>query len=156
VAVAAALAPCFDPVFVFGNWPHPQGVVPAHLTLSASLYFLPSFERARARRPVESPPVFVLDRQRLAPYTDNAGQLDNRYLAGLPAREPLAAAGVRHILYVTPDESVFLESDDLNDDLVAADAGGINVRMLALSDFAEAPLPDWPADPCDPTVVVPG
>ena len=28
VAVAAALAPCFDPVFVFDNWPHPLGVVP--------------------------------------------------------------------------------------------------------------------------------
>jgi hypothetical protein len=156
VAVAAALAPCFDPVFVFGNWPHPAGVVPAHLTLSASLYFLPSFDRARASRPLESPPMFVLDRQRLAHYTDAAGQFDNRYLAGLPAREVLAGAGVRHILYITPDDSVFLESDDLNDDLVAADAGGIGVKMLALSDFAEAPLPDWPSAPCDPAAVVLG
>ena len=155
VAVAAALAPCFDPVFVFGNWPHPQGVVPAHLTLSAALYFLPSFERARAGRPAGAPPVFVLDRQRLAHYSDAAGQFDNRYLAGLPAHYALEMAGLTHILYVTPDDSVFLESDDLNDDLVAASEGGIDVRMLALSDFAQAPLPDWPNAPCAPTVLPP-
>ncbi len=94
VALAAALAPCFDPIFVLDNWPHPDGVVPAHLTLGAALYFLPSFERARPTRSASAAPLFVLDRQRLAPYTDDAGRFDNRYFAGLPSREALQAAGI--------------------------------------------------------------
>jgi hypothetical protein len=147
VAVAAALAPCFDPVFVIGNWPHPDGVVPAHLTLGAALYYLPSFEGQRLSRAVTAAPVFVLDRQRLAPYTDDAGQFDNRYFAGLPSREVLQAAGIKHLLYVTPDDQVTLDSEDLNGDLVALDEGGLDVKMLALSDFSQVPLPGWPADP---------
>jgi hypothetical protein len=161
VAVAAALAPCLDPVFVFDNWPHPRGVVPAQETLGAALYFLPSFERDRATRVragAVGPPVFVLDRQRLAPYGDDPSLFDNRYFAGLPAREALMPAGIRHVLYVTPDETVTLESDDLNDDLVALDEGGVDVKMLALSDFSEAPLPNWPAEAscgADPAVMGP-
>jgi hypothetical protein len=150
VAVAAALAPCFDPVFVFDNWPHPRGVVPAQSTLGAALYFLPSFERDRASRvraELEGPPVFVLDRQRLTPYGDDPTVFDNRYFAALPPREALQAAGIQHVLYVTPDAQVGLESDDLNDDLVAIADGGVDVRMLALSDFSETPLPGWPVDP---------
>ena len=153
VAIAAALAPCFDPVFGFDNWPHPRGVVPSQLTLGAALYFLPSFERDRANRvraQVASPPVFVLDRQRLTPYGDDPSLFDNRYFATLPSHEALRAAGIRHVLYVTPDDRVTLESDDLNDDLVAIDDAGVDVKMLALSDFSEAPLPDWPADPSCP------
>jgi hypothetical protein len=147
VAVAAALAPCFDPVFVFDNWPHPSGVVPAHLTLGAALYFLPSFERGRGGRSPVAAPMFVLDRQRLAPYVDDAGQFDNRYFAGLPSRETLQAAGIRHLLYVTPDDQVTMDADDLNGDLVALDRGGIDVKMLALSDFSQTPLPGWLEDP---------
>lgn len=158
-ATAAALAPCLDPVFVLNNWPHPMGVVPAHLTLGAALYLLPSFERGRARRPATAAPVFVLDRQRFAPYTDDAGLFDNRYLVGLPPLEALRSAGIHHLLYVTPDDSVALESDDLNDDLIAIDAGGIDVKLLALSDFSERPLPDWPDLPScgpPPAIVGPG
>ena len=145
IAAAAALSPCLDPVFAFANWPHPLGVVPAHQTLAASLYFLPSFEADRPRRPANVAPMFVLDRNRLAQYVDDAGQFDNRYLAGLPPVEALRSAGIRHILYVTPDDQVTLESDDLNDDLVAIDGGGVDVKMLALSDFAWAPVPGWPS-----------
>jgi hypothetical protein len=151
IAVAAALAPCFDPVFVFDNWPHPRGVVPAQATLGAAMYFLPSFERDRGNRvraAREAPPLFVLDRRRLAPYGDDPTLFDNRYFANLPPREALQAAGLKHVLYVTPDAQVTLESDDLNDDLVAIADGGVDVRMLALSDFSETPLPGWPTDPC--------
>jgi len=130
-------------VFVFDNWPHPSGVVPAHLTLGAALYFLPTFERERLGRLAGTAPMFVLDRQRLAPYADDASRFDNRYFAGLPAPEELRAAGIRHVLYVTPDQQVTMEADDLNDDLVALDQGGIDVKMLALSDFSETPLPGW-------------
>ena len=155
-AVAAALAPCVDPVFVFANWPHPLGVVPAHQTLAAALYFLPSFEADRPKRGPAAPPAFVLDRNRLAHYQDYAGQFDNRYLAGLPPPDALRSAGIRHILYVTPDDQVTEESDDLNDDLVAIDDGGVKVGMLALSDFAWAPLPGWPAVPaCAPIAPTP-
>ena len=151
VAAAAALAPCFDPVFVLANWPHPLGVVAAHHTLGAALYFLPSFDGQRPIRPPTAPPAFVLDRQRLAPYADDAGRFDNRYLAGLPPVENLRAAGIAHLLYVTPDDQVTLEADDLNDDLVAIDQGGIDVKLLALSDFAASPLPGWPQIPsCSP------
>jgi hypothetical protein len=158
VALAAALAPCFDPVFVLDNWPHPNGVVPAHLTLGAALYFLPSFDRARPTRSASAAPLFVLDRQRLAAYTDDAGLFDNRYFAGLPSREALQAAGIRQLLYVTPDE-VSMDADDLNGDLVALDTGGIDVKMLALSDFSQTPLPGWPSQPvpgCSPAPLSPG
>ena len=155
VAVAAALADCFDPVFAFGNWPHPLGVVPAHLTLAAALYFVPAFDHGRPLRPAASAPVFVLDRARMAPYTDAAGLFDNRYEVGLPGPDVLQDAGIRHVLYVTPDASVTLDADDVNPDLVAADEAGVDVRMLALSDFAERPLPDFPVtvpddDGCGP------
>src|SRR6185369_2349744 len=43
VALAAALAPAFAPVFLFDNWPHPNGVVPAHQTLGAAVYERPLF-----------------------------------------------------------------------------------------------------------------
>jgi hypothetical protein len=158
VALAAALAPCFDPVFVLDNWPHPNGVVPAHLTLGAALYFLPAFDRARPTRAPSAAPVFVLDRQRLAPYTDDAGQFDNRYFAGLPSREALQAAGIRHLLYVTPDE-VPMDADDLNGDLVALDEGGIDVKLLALTDFSQTPLAGWPQAPvpgCSSASLSPG
>lgn len=160
VAVAAALAPCLDPVFVFDNWPHPRGVVPAQSTLGAALYFLPSFERDRGNRvraAREAPPLFVLDRGRLAPYGADPTLFDNRYFASLPPREALDAAGIRHVLYVTPDDTIRFEADDLNDDLVAISDGGVDVRMLALSDFSETPLAGWPVDPaCPAGVVAPG
>jgi hypothetical protein len=152
IALAAPLARCFDPVFMLDNWPHPKGVVPAHLTLGAALYFLPSFEGTRAGRTPVAPPVFILDRRRLTPYTDDAGQFDNRYFAGLPSWEGLHAAGIRRLLYVTPDATV-LDAYDLNGDLVDLDQNGIDVKMVALSDFSQTPLPGWlddPGNPCSP------
>jgi hypothetical protein len=133
VAVAAALADRFDAVFGFGNWPHPLGVVPAHETLAAVLYYLPLFERGRRERPAGAPPLFVLDANRLAPYSDDGARFDNRYLARLPSAAQLAALGVRHVLYVNADGGD--ELDDLNQGLVGLDASGIDVRVVALADF---------------------
>jgi hypothetical protein len=135
VAVAAALAPRFAPVFTFDNWPHPLGVVPSHLTLAACLYYLPLFSSARRTRPAPAPPVFVLDANRLAPYRDAATQFDNRYVAPLPSAEALRRLGVARVLYVRPDESSLTELDDLNADFVAMHGAGLEVRALALSDF---------------------
>ncbi|HEY2743246.1 MAG TPA: hypothetical protein VGL86_01430, partial [Polyangia bacterium] len=136
VAVAAALADRFAPVFTFGNWPHPLGVVPAQQTIAASLYYLPMFAAAAAVRAPDAPPMFVLDANRLAPYTDASKQFDNRYFVRLPSAGELAALGVRHVLYVGADGVG--ELDDLNATFVALCQSGVDVKMLALSDFVRA------------------
>jgi len=151
VAVAAALADHFEPVFTFDNWPHPAGVVPSHLTLAAALYYRPMFERARGARPVAAPPVFVLDGDRLSEYTDEQFEFDNRYTARLPGPEALAKLGIHHVLYVVSGQ-VVEERDDLNDDFVAFERAGVDVRMLSLIDFrpGEVPL----ASPWEPPVAL--
>jgi len=122
-------------VFGFDNWPHPVGVVPSHLTLGSAVYHRPVFLRARAGRSPTAPPVFVLDRNRLSPYTDEESQFDNRYVAKLPTAENLKALGVRHLLYVTPSKSDLRELDDLNDEFVEYARGSIDVKVLPLTDF---------------------
>ncbi|MGK3994290.1 hypothetical protein [Sorangium sp. So ce1024] len=143
VAFAAGAAEAFEPVFTFDNWPHPRGVVRAHLTLAAAAYYQPLFARAQ---PGPRATMFVLDRQRLSPYSDDATQFDNRYVARLPAADALWARGVRHVLYVVPTEAVTTESDDLNDDLVACASRHIDVGMLAASVFAADPAEPRPAN----------
>jgi hypothetical protein len=144
VALTAGLAAGFDPVFLFDNWPHPAGVVPAHLTIAAALYYLVVFDRAKRERPSPAPPVFVLDRNRLTPYIDADRQFDNRYMARLPNAEGFRKLGVQHLLYVT-DNPFLRELDDLNADFVAVGAAGIDVKVLATGDLQEAP---WsPGDP---------
>jgi hypothetical protein len=138
VAVAAALAKGFEPVFTFDNWPHPLGVVPSHLTLASAVYYRPAFLGARTTRPKDAPAAFVLDRNRLAHYTDDGGQFDNRYVAKLPTAENLRSLGVHHLLYVTPDKKELRELDDLNDDFVAFGKASIDVKVLPLSDLDAA------------------
>ena len=135
VAVAAALADRFAPVFTFANWPHPLGVVPAHETIAASLFYLPMFQAAASVRAPDAPPLFVLDANRLAPYGDADRQFDNRYFVKLPTAAELAALGVRHVLYVGADAR---ELDDLNAALVTLCQNGVDVKMLALGDFVRA------------------
>ncbi len=136
VVFAQALSTLFDPVFLFDNWPHPRGVVPAHLTLAAALASAPELARHKAARPTEAPPAFVLDRNRLAPYTDEATEFDNRSLARLPTVEMLKAAGVSRVYYLTPPGAVPIEKDDVVDDLVAFAARGISVRALDFGAYA--------------------
>ncbi len=135
VAAAAALAPHFEPVFVLDNWPHPLGVVPSHLTLAAALYYLPAFRQGKAARTQKAAPVFVLDRNRLASYRDDGDRFDNRYTARLPGADALRKLDVKHVLYVTPDDKQLGELDDLNDEMVALDKAGIDVKVVAMSDF---------------------
>lgn len=135
VVFAAALTDRFDPVFLFDNWPHPRGVVKAHETLAAALQMMPKLQQAKSTRPVPAPPAFILDRTRLAPYTDDASQFDNRSLARLPSLATLQAAGIKHVYYVAPartptNPSAPLDSDDVVDDLVAWQAAGIEVRGI--------------------------
>jgi hypothetical protein len=133
VAIAAALSDRFDPVFTFGNWPHPAGVVPSHETLAAALFFQPLYLRERAQRPSGAPPVFVLDANRLLPYQDADSQFDNRYFVKLPHADALAALGIKHVLYVSADGT--RELDDLNAGFVDLQQRGIDVRMLALGEL---------------------
>jgi hypothetical protein len=139
VAVAAGLASGFEPVFILDNWPHPLGVVPSHLTLGSAVYQRPAFLRARADRAPSAPPVFVLDRNRLARYVDEDGKFDNRYVAKLPTAENLRSLGIRHLLYVTPSQAELRELDDLNDDFVAYGKASIDVKILPLTDLDTAP-----------------
>ena len=141
VAFAAGAAGAFDFVFAFDNWPHPRGVVAAHQTLAAAAYFQPLFARHFAPASERSPPpMFVLDRQRLAPYTDAANQFDNRHVAKLPSVADLRALGAKHVLYVTPLDSEALELDDLNETFVAYDRGGLGVKMVAATAFGPEPV----------------
>ena len=146
IALAATLASGFDPVFTFDNWPHPLGVVPSHLTLASAVFYRPVFLRARAVRPPDAPVVFVLDRNRLALYTDEDGQFDNRYVAKLPTAENLRSLGIRHLLYVTPGKNDLRELDDLNDDFVEFAKRSIDVKVLPLSDL-DAPAAPARASP---------
>jgi hypothetical protein len=134
VAVAAGLSDTFEPVFLFDNWPHPRGVVPSHEVVGAAAYYQPVFAANRAPRSEHAPPVFVLDSLRLLPYVDDADRFDNRYLARLPSASGFGELGIKHVLYVT-ESVVPHELDDLNDDFVALSAAGIDVKMVALSQF---------------------
>jgi hypothetical protein len=131
VAMAAGLIPAFQPVFVFGNWPHPSGVVPAHLTLAAAIFHRPHLKRA----PADALPAFVLDRARLRPYGSDPTLFDNRYVAGLPSPFAMKRLGLDRALYVSPDAERLLESDDLNDDLVGWRESGVDVRLVSIGDF---------------------
>jgi hypothetical protein len=134
VAVAAGVARLFEPVFLFDNWPHPNGVVPSHLAIAAAVYYRPALREARAQRPALAPPAFVVDERRLSPYRDASDAFDNRYLARLPGAAALQALGARHLLYVT-GAPVPHEADDLNDDFTALLLAGVDVKMLSLSDL---------------------
>jgi hypothetical protein len=148
VAFATGLADRFDPVFIMDNWPHPQGVVPSHLTLAATLQMLPELEAAAALRSTKAMPVFVLDSQRLAPFDETGERFDNRYLALLPSAEQLKAMGVTEIFYVRPTAES-QELDDLNADLVGWQEAGIGTQLVHTDAFraaAEGESPP-PADP---------
>ena len=144
VAFAAGLQPFADAVFVFDNWPHPRGVVPAHLTLAAAVHYRPRFAPDARRR--GAPAAFVLDRNRLNPYQNEPDRFDNRYVARLPDAPFLRERGVERVLYVVP-AGVEKELDDLNERFVAWRAAGIEIKLLSLGDVQpEAPRPATVAD----------
>ncbi|WP_437620215.1 hypothetical protein [Sorangium sp. So ce1151] len=146
VAFAAGLAELFEPVFLFDNWPHPAGVVPSHLVLGAALFHAPLLAESAPVRQRPAPPVFVVDSQRLNPYTDDPDTFDNRYVARLPSAERLKALGVKHVLYINDQAGPELqEADDLNEDFVAYQAAGVDTKLLSLRDFSPALTEDMAA-----------
>lgn len=134
VAFAAGLAGRCAPVFLFDNWPHPKGVVPAHLVLCAVMHYAGHFTAMAKQRKADAPPVFVLDRNRLNAYEDQSDRFDNRYQARLPTAANLYNLGVGEVLYVRENPGD-LESDDLNADFVAYQGSGIKVRLVASKGF---------------------
>jgi hypothetical protein len=138
VAFAAGAANVLDPIFLFDNWPHPRGVVPAHLTLAAAAYYQPLFVKAKRERAKGARPLFVLDRKRLSAYTDDASQFDNRHVARLPSAQNLASLGTKTVLYVTPNAVDRQELDDLADDFLAVDQAKIAIKIVPLTAFEES------------------
>lgn len=138
VAFAAALADVADPVITFDNWPHPDGLVTAQQTLGALLYYADEVSKKAATRPsgAKAPAVFVLDSDRLAAAkATSSSDFDNRYVAKLPEASTLKSAGVKNVLYATPDSTRTVELDDLNEYFANYRESGVNVAMLPLSDF---------------------
>lgn len=135
IALGAALADTNDIIPTFDNWPHPLGVVPAHETLGAMLYYASEIEEQKKKLKADAPAVLLLDNRRLAAYRDEESQFDNRYLAKIPPIDQLKQRGVENILYIVRDEQQREELDDLNDEFVEFEKNNIGVRMLRLSDF---------------------
>jgi hypothetical protein len=129
VAFAAGASAAFDPVFAFDNWPHPRGVAAAHLTVAAAAYYQPMLAAASAP---DRAPLFVLDRQRTAAYSDDSDRFDNRHLARMPTVDQLRALGGPRLAYVVPS-SLFRECDDLNDLLSTAQGSFTHMVTASLS-----------------------
>jgi hypothetical protein len=140
VAFAAGASNKLDPVFLFDNWPHPRGVVPSHLTLAAVAYYQPLFASTRAMRPRQAPPLFVLDRRRLAAYADEASQFDNRHTARLPSTANLKELGITTVFYISPNAIDRLELDDLADDFLAFQQAKMSVFVMPATSIEGASL----------------
>jgi hypothetical protein len=137
VAFGAGLADVGRLIPLFDNFPHPLGVTPSHETLAAMLYYAGEIDAKQQSAPADDPPVFLIDSQRLAPYSDADTQFDNRYLAKLPSAQKFKEMGIKSLIYITPDRTRTQELDDLNEDFVEYRNQGLNVAMLPLSDFVK-------------------
>jgi hypothetical protein len=136
VALAAGAAGVFDPVFLLDNWPHPKGLHPAHLGLCAAAHYQPLFAARRAQRsPQNCPPLFVLDRGRLAEFSLAADRFDNRYMARLPSSASLRGSGVTRAIYLVDGIGNLPEADDLNELFVGWKRDGIDLKALDASAF---------------------
>lgn len=135
VALGAAMADTAQLVPVFDNWPHPLGVVHSHETLGAMVYYAHEIEEKRSKLKEDAPAIMLLDGNRLASYTDQDTQFDNRYLAKLPPADQLKQRGIQQVIYLTRDQTQTQELDDINEDFVEWQKNGINVRLLQLSEF---------------------
>jgi hypothetical protein len=135
VAFGAAMADVAEPVITFDNWPHPMGVVPAHLTLAAMVHYAQEVSNKAGQRPHGAPAVFLLDANRLLPYADSSDRFDNRYAAVMPTAENLRSRGVSGIFYVVPNEYQKTELDDLNEDFAQYRESGLTVTMLPMTHF---------------------
>lgn len=136
VAAATGMASLYDPAFLFDNWPHPRGLVNAHETLGAVMYFGRELSDAKAARADDAPPVLVLDHNRLRP-VDATGKndFDNRYGVELPSLEWLQKSGFERVMYVVADDTIMQELDDINEDFVVFQQANLPVARLTMDSF---------------------
>ena len=149
VAFGAGMAGWADLIVNFNNWPHPWGVVRSHETLAAMLSYASMVEEKAAKLQASASGLLLLDNRRLTPYTDEATQFDNRYIADkVPSASQLQQRGVKHVMYIIPDRSQQEESDDLNAPFVEYKGAGIQVSLFPLADMQKVteevkrPAPD--------------
>jgi hypothetical protein len=135
VAFGAGMAGWADVIPGFDNWPHPAGVVPSHETLAAMLYYAAYVDKQKKEVPEPAPGLMLLDAQRLAAYTDDSNQFDNRYVAVVPLANALQQREIQNVLYIVPDRSQSTERDDLNDEFVEYKDAKINVSIFPLSEL---------------------
>lgn len=135
VAFGAAIADVAALALTFDNWPHPLGVVPAHHTLGALLYYGHEVQQKKSALPQTPPLAMILDSNRLALYTDADEQFDNRYAAKIPSAEQLTGLGITHVLYVNGNAGLKQETDDLNVDFTAYQDKNIDISMLPATNF---------------------
>lgn len=141
VAFGAGMASWADVITGFENWPHPNGVVRSHDVLAALLYYAAYVQEQKQQLPASPPGLLLLDSQRLAPYTDDGSQFDNRYLATVPSVSALQQRGIKHIMYIVPSREQKEESDDLNDDFVQYKDAKLKVALFPLSDLQKVAQP---------------
>ena len=107
----------------------------SHDTLAALLYYAAYIEAQKQKLPDGSPGILLLDSQRLASYTDEDAQFDNRYVATTPSPAALQQRGVKNIMYVVSTRAQKEEADDLNDDFVAYKNAKLKVTLFPLNDL---------------------
>jgi len=118
VAVSVRMiAAGFQPVCTFDHWPHPQGLIKSEIILAQLLRYASSVQRLRDQLKMESPPLWICDRNRLGTRRGTPNQFDNRYFLDdsiLPSADVLRRAGIQHIICMVPGPS-----DQPTDDLRA-------------------------------------
>jgi hypothetical protein len=174
VAFAAGAADTIDPVFQFDHWPHPKGIVPAHETLGALLYYAAELSQKRAERvkALTAPPAEHImpegapaDAYKVASpptpgHIPTAIILDSRRLAAGKDPNPTTEFDNRYLaampskadlvklgitsLLYITDKEVQSESDDLNDDFADLNQGDTKVANVSLDAFQ--PDPNAPKD----------
>jgi hypothetical protein len=99
------------------------------------IYYASYVQEQKKQVPDPAPGLFLLDANRLSPYTDGSDQFDNRFLANVPLSKALRERGIRHVLYTVPNRNQQQERDDLNDEFVDYKANEIDVSFFPLSDI---------------------
>jgi hypothetical protein len=127
----------YQPVCTFDHWPHWVGMLKPERILAQMLRLAPVVAEARERLRVESPPLWICDRERLGTRRGGPHEFDNRYYLDdslLPGAATLREAGIRHIVCVVP-EATDGPVEDLAAYLAALRKDGFgDIHGVALSD----------------------
>ncbi|HTO92997.1 MAG TPA: glutathionylspermidine synthase family protein [Bacteroidota bacterium] len=132
IAFASEAAAATEIVLQMENIAHELETVPLRTTLGALVRFAPRIRELGKGRPAGTPATIVLDRKRLSPPADEAGQFNNRHWGYLPGTGFLEALGIRRILLINPDGDP-KESDDLNEDLALYQDAGLKISFASPS-----------------------